>query len=419
MDFLLSIAFVVCWSSGFIGAKLGAGSAAAVTILMWRFLPLTVVLIALATVSRTAWHGLGVRDLARQVTIGVLSQSGYLLTVYYAIQLGVSSGTTALIDGVQPLVAGALAGPVLRQYVSRKQWLGLCLGVSGVAVVTLADAGAGSGAAWWAYLIPFLGMFSLVAATFLEGRAHSLVAPAVSMTVHCASSAVVFTALAIGAGAARPPAELSFWVAITWLVALSTFGGYGLYWLILKRSGATKVNTLMFLMAPVTAVWGALMFGEPFGVQTALGLAVGLAAVVIVYRGDAGRPDGPYGSGRAPGSGEGFTAVDGDHLAGDVVVGHEEERQRCGFLGGAEAAQGSGRSGGGHRVVGVQPRPGAQERRVDPAEADGVHAQSLGGELHGEGPGEGLHGSGDRQRDGHGGSRAHHEDSRAERERAS
>ncbi|MFF4801217.1 hypothetical protein ACFY1U_22950 [Streptomyces sp. NPDC001351] len=42
----------------------------------------------------------------------MLSQSGYLLTVYYAIQLGVSSGTTALIDGVQPLVAGALAGPL-------------------------------------------------------------------------------------------------------------------------------------------------------------------------------------------------------------------------------------------------------------------------------------------------------------------
>ncbi|KFG73519.1 hypothetical protein FM21_22210 [Streptomyces mutabilis] len=36
----------------------------------------------------------------------------------------------ALIDGVQPLVAGALAGPVLRQYVSRRQWLGLWLGTA-------------------------------------------------------------------------------------------------------------------------------------------------------------------------------------------------------------------------------------------------------------------------------------------------
>ena len=291
MNLLLSIAFVLCWSSGFIGAKLGAGSASAVTILMWRFLPLTAILIVVAvTAARTSWRGLAVRDVARQAMIGVLSQSGYLLTVYYAIQLGVSSGTTALIDGVQPLVAGALAGPLLRQYVSRKQWLGLCLGVSGVAIVTTADAAARTGVAWWAYLIPFFGMFSLVAATFLESRSRTRVAPTVSMTVHCTTSAAVFTALAVSVGAAKPPAEFSFWAAISWLVALSTFGGYGLYWLVLRRSGVTKVNTLMFLMAPVTAVWGAFMFGEPFGPQTALGLAIGLTAVVIVHRGDTSSP---------------------------------------------------------------------------------------------------------------------------------
>jgi drug/metabolite transporter (DMT)-like permease len=107
----------------------------------------------------------------------------------------------------------------------------------------------------------------------------------VSLTVHCATSAVLFSLLALGTGAATPPADTEFWVAVAWLVGLSTFGGYGLYWLILRRSGVTEVNTLMFLMAPVTAVWGALMFGEPFGVQTALGLAVCLAAVVIVHRG--------------------------------------------------------------------------------------------------------------------------------------
>ncbi|QCB27143.1 DMT family transporter [Streptomyces sp. SS52] len=286
MNALLSVAFVLCWSSGFIGAKLGAGTADASTLLMWRFLPLAAVLVAAAALSRKAWRGLTLRDAGRQVAIGALSQSGYLLSVYYAIQLGVSSGTTALIDGVQPLVAGALAGPLLRQYVSRRQWLGLWLGLAGVATVTVADAGAsGADVSRWAYFIPFLGMLSLVAATFLEGRSPRPVAPRAALTIHCVTSAVLFTALAVGAGAAVPPADSSFWTATAWLVVLPTFGGYGLYWLLLRRSGLTEVNTLMFLMAPVTAVWGALMFGEHFGVQTAIGLAVGLAAVVVVRRG--------------------------------------------------------------------------------------------------------------------------------------
>ncbi|MFI1395054.1 DMT family transporter [Streptomyces sp. NPDC020681] len=295
MNMLLSAAFVLCWSSGFIGAKLGAGSAAAVTVLMWRFLPLAVVL-ALVSVAfaRHSWRGLTARDVLRQTVIGALSQSGYLLTVYWAIQLGVSSGTTALIDGTQPLVAGALAGPLLRQYVSGPQWLGLGLGVSGVGVVTLADATAvGAGVPAWAYAVPFAGMLSLVAATFLESRTRAPVAPAVAMTVHCATSAVVFTVLAAALGSAVPPADAAFWTAIGWLVVLATFGGYGLYWLVLRRSGVTQVNTLMFLMAPVTAIWGAAMFGEPFGVQTAAGLALGLAAVVIVRRGagSCGQPE--------------------------------------------------------------------------------------------------------------------------------
>ncbi|MGW4953128.1 DMT family transporter [Streptomyces parvulus] len=286
MNALLSVAFVLCWSSGFIGAKLGAGTADATTLLMWRFVPLAAVLIAVAAVSRPAWRRLTRREAGRQVAVGALSQSGYLLSVYYAIQLGVSSGTTALIDGVQPLVAGALAGPLLRQYVSRRQWLGLWLGLAGVATVTTADAAAaGAEVAWWAYLVPFLGMLSLVAATFLEGRSPAPVAPRAALTIHCVTSAVLFTALAFGSGAAAPPADTSFWLATAWLVVLPTFGGYGLYWLIMRRSGVTEVNTLMFLMAPVTAVWGALMFGEHFGPQTAVGLAVGVLAVIVVRRG--------------------------------------------------------------------------------------------------------------------------------------
>ncbi|MCX4705264.1 DMT family transporter [Streptomyces sp. NBC_01373] len=298
MNLLLSVAFVLCWSSGFVGAKLGTEDAGAVTILMWRFLPLAAVLaVAALALGRASWRGLTARDLGRQALIGLLSQSGYLLTVYWAIQLGVSSGTTALIDGTQPLVAGALAGPLLRQYVSGRQWLGLCLGLAGVGLVTTADAGANSGVAWWTYLVPFAGMLSLVAATFLEQRSRTQVTPAVSMTVHCVTSALVFTGAALATGSAAPPSTSSFWIAIWWLVTLSTFGGYGLYWLVLRRSGVTKVNTLMFLMAPVTAVWGAAMFDEPFTPQTAAGLAVSLGAVAVVH---SASPDAPQAHGHHP-----------------------------------------------------------------------------------------------------------------------
>jgi drug/metabolite transporter (DMT)-like permease len=298
VNVLLAAAFVVCWSSGFIGAKLGAGTADPITLLMWRFLPLAAVLVLWAVLfGLHLWSGIRMRTVRREIVIGALSQTGYLLTVYQAIGLGVSSGTTALIDGTQPLVVAVLAGPLLREYVGPRQWWGLALGVAGVVTVTAGDAASSGGVVWWAYLVPFAGMLSLVAATFLERRSPRDTDPTVSLTIHCVTSAVLFTAMAAAGGDVTPPADATFWLAVTWLVVLSTFGGYGLYWLVLRRSGVTRVNTLMFLMAPVTAVWGAVTFGEPFGVLTATGLLLSLGAVTVVFRaqsreegGDAARP---------------------------------------------------------------------------------------------------------------------------------
>jgi drug/metabolite transporter (DMT)-like permease len=127
-------------------------------------------------------------------------------------------------------------------------------------------------------------MLALVAATFVEQRSPRPVAPLPALTIQCSASAVALTAVAAAAGAVAPPADPSFWIAVAWLIVFATFGGYGLYWIALQRSGVTTVNALMFLMAPTTAVWGALMFGEPIGIATVAGLLVCLAAVVVVLR---------------------------------------------------------------------------------------------------------------------------------------
>jgi hypothetical protein len=36
--------------------------------------------------------------------------------------------------------------------------------------------------------------------------------------------------------------------------SLATFAGYRLYWLLVARIGVTSVNSLMFLVAPVTSI---------------------------------------------------------------------------------------------------------------------------------------------------------------------
>jgi drug/metabolite transporter (DMT)-like permease len=285
-----AVLFVVCWSSGFVGAKLGAQEFDVRTVLVWRFVPLAAVLAAV-TWRRRRRTPVGRAELLRQIAIGLLSQSGYLLTVYWAIDLGVSTGTTALIDGTQPLVVAALVGPLLGMALRGRQWIGLLLGLVGVAVVTFADASsAATEAAPWAYAIPFGGMACLVAATFVERRGTAPAAPLRNLTIHCSTSAVVFALVAGLGGVAAPPADRGFWVATIWLIVFPTFGGYGLYWLLMDRVGITTVNSLLFLVPPVTTTWGALMFGEPVTALTIAGLVLALVATWLVTVDGSHRP---------------------------------------------------------------------------------------------------------------------------------
>ncbi|MGC2917630.1 EamA family transporter, partial [Pseudomonas aeruginosa] len=76
--------------------------------------------------------------LAGQVAVaGQLVHGLYLGGVFLAIEHGMSAGLTSLLVGLQPLATAALAGIRLGEQVCRRQWLGLALGLAGVAQVVL------------------------------------------------------------------------------------------------------------------------------------------------------------------------------------------------------------------------------------------------------------------------------------------
>lgn len=279
----LSAGLVIMWSSGFVGGRLGTQDASALSLLSWRFLVLAPLVAAvLLVLART--RRLAVRAWPRQALLGVLSQVVYLGGVIGAIELGVGAGTSALVAALQPLLTGALTGPLLGQRTSARRWAGLGIGFTGVAIVVGGDLSTGSSPAW-AYLLPFAGMLGLTAATLMEAASPSRVPMVEGLGVQCLTSTVVFTAAAGITGTLTGPflAEGTFWLAVAWVIVLSTFGGYGFYWLTLRHTDATRVGTLMYLSAPTTAVWAWLMFGDPIRLTALLGFAVCLIGVAAVF----------------------------------------------------------------------------------------------------------------------------------------
>ena len=98
-----AVALVFVWSSGFIGAELGADAAPPATALTWRFLVTAVVLLpwlprALGRLDRREW--------IRQAVLALLCQCLYLAGVFWAAAAGVPAGTSAL-DRLSAACSGA------------------------------------------------------------------------------------------------------------------------------------------------------------------------------------------------------------------------------------------------------------------------------------------------------------------------
>ncbi len=280
LDLLFAGLLVVMWSSGFIGAELGTRFAPADTLLGWRYVA--------AAVLVTTWAALrGVRPdrhtWPRLVLVGLLCQCLYLGGVVTGVGHGVPPGTAALVAALQPLLVAVVAAPLLGERTTVVQRVGLGLGVVGVALVVASDLGAGDvGVAPYALVVG--GMLALSAGTLLERRLRLPVTLLESMTVQTLTAAAFFLSVATLTHHLRPPADPRFWGAVLWVVGLSTFGGYGSYLVVLRRSGATRVSTLLFLTPPTTALWAFLMFGTVPGLLALPGAAVCALAVTLVVR---------------------------------------------------------------------------------------------------------------------------------------
>ena len=277
-----SAAFLASWSAGFIIAAFATADYGATTMLAWRFIPLAVVLVAVVLATGAA-KSMSRSDLRKQAVVGLFAQFGYVFFVYAAVANGITTGTTALIDAVQPLVVATLVGPLLGLRVRGAQWAGLVAGAAGVLLVVQSQLGEAD-AAPLAYLLPALAMAFLIVGTFLDRRARSEMPVLVTLTVHVVVAAVGFTLIAALTGTLVPPASLDFWTQVALAAAVPTFGAYGLYWWLLRRVGITALNALLFLVAPVTALAGAVLLGEPLSVLTFIGFALcgsGVAAVLV------------------------------------------------------------------------------------------------------------------------------------------
>lgn len=136
--------FVLLWSTGFIGARLGLPHAGPLSFLTLRYVAASLLLVLLALIMRAPWPR-SAREIGHYAVAGMLVHGIYLGGVFLGISFGVEAGVAALIVGLQPLLTAAFAAVLMREHISRRQWFGLALGFVGVALVLERKLGLGAG----------------------------------------------------------------------------------------------------------------------------------------------------------------------------------------------------------------------------------------------------------------------------------
>ena len=289
----LPAVFVVLWSTGFVGTKAATEHAEPFAFLAVRFALVTALLLVVALATRAPWPDR--TEVGRIAVAGLLLQGVYLGGVTAGLARGVPAGLAALVTGLQPLLTAAVSGPLLGERVTRRQWLGLGLGLAGVALVAWRKVGfSGEALAglWWVVA----GLVGITAGTVYQKRHLGAMDLRTGGVVQYAAAGALAAVLALGLGTVRIEWTGELALALAWLVLVLSVGAIGVLYVLIRRGAASQVASLFYLVPPVTALLAFVAFGETLGVLELAGMAVAVAGVALVNRPPAGARRAPGGT---------------------------------------------------------------------------------------------------------------------------
>src|ERR1700722_13056618 len=272
--------FVVLWSTGFIATKYALGGAEPLTYLAIRMAVVVGLMAIIVAITRPQWPDRA--GIAHSVVAGLLVHGFYLGGTAVAIAHSIPAGLSALIPGLQPILTSTLANRWLGERVTPLQWSGLLLGLVGV-VLILHDRPMG-GEAGWGWLASAVSLVSITLGTLYQRRFCGRIDWRSGNLVQYIAVTVLFAAAAWQFESNVVHWTAEFMLSIAWLAVVLSVGTIALFYWLIRRSAATAVASLFYLVPTVTAVMAYALFGERLDAVAILGMAACAAAVFLVNR---------------------------------------------------------------------------------------------------------------------------------------
>jgi len=279
---LLPLIFILLWSSAFITTKPIVDYSEPFTALSFRFLIVAIGFCIFSLLSNKKILTFK-KNILPSISTGILFHGFYLGGVFYSISIGLPTGIAALIVTLQPVLTNALAGPILKEKITWKKWLGVLLGFVGATLVIGFDVGKS---------LPLLGIIAVVisliavtCATLWQKKISNNLPLSVS-NMYQAVGGLLFHLFIIIFFIQKPFINFSttFIIAISHQILLVSFGAFTILMFLIKKNSASKTVSVFFLIPPTSAIMAWLFLGENLDLIDICGFIIATLGVYIATR---------------------------------------------------------------------------------------------------------------------------------------
>jgi len=275
--------FVIIWASGFIVAKYAFQNSDVIFFLSIRLFIAAAILAAITKAMKQSLR-LSKSELLVSVAIGIALHAIYLGGVWQAIAEGSPSGIASVITSLQPVLVSVVAIRLLGEALTRRQFLGLVLGLLGV-ILVLQPAFSGAGEMTALALILLLAALSgSTSATLMQKKLGKSIPLLAGTTYQFLIAGAVLGVYSIAAGKTSIEWNLQSSLAMAWAVLVTSIIAILLLLWMLTKGSAARVSSLLYLVPPMTAIQAFILFGEKLNPQAIIGIAMTALGVAMVQK---------------------------------------------------------------------------------------------------------------------------------------
>ena len=273
--------FIILWSSAFITTKPIVDYSNPFAALAFRFFFVSLGFFIFALYKKKQIL-VKRKKIIESIFSGILFHGFYLGGVFFSISKGMPTGITAMIVTLQPILTNILAGPLLNEKISSKQWIGVILGFTGATLVLGFDIG--SGLPLLGVISSFIALFAITSSTLWQKKLSNNLPLSVSNMYQAIGGFFFHILIVLFVNDPYIDFSKTFLVAISHQIFLVSFGAFTILMFLIKHNSASKTVSIFFLIPVTTATMAWMSLGEVLNSLDIIGFILATLGVYIATR---------------------------------------------------------------------------------------------------------------------------------------